>query len=530
MPKQTLQQFGASIKAKHPEYRDMDDEALGKAVLAKFPQYSDMVEQAPASTDPSGRTPTGEPAEGDKRNNFQRTIDNLITPDPRREEWQSPLHSGVDDFAQHVASTVLPLISHPVQSGAALLHELGPNGPQTLQDLARPLIESVKSEYREHGPVRGTTNLLGTAVGTAAGGELGTEALKAVPKVGGVIREAAIGDPDVAAVRAAGVPKKAALGFKADVQAARPYLTGAKSVADVQKTAGLGGTARNEIYKPINDFLAEHGNRVVQGPDGPTTLNDLESERGQVSAQLRQLKAGGPEGIALATQKGLNQADLLARQNAIEGAMDPHIMGAGIDSPLIRQTYGQVARVGDKFAGRWTPAEKPTPMGFGRLTNVDILNPRTWLGQPAQGVRDLLAGRPWWSGNAGDVGVSEAFRTGGPKPDFRAPISAMPAWENPPRLLESNVPGNAPFGEEPYPGSMNGINERNPIRVPAEPPTRPLLPSATDAGEAQPMIRYATPYAEPYDPGLRPFSPPEYLAPSRPYQPPLIPKPPQGAQ
>ena len=51
--KQTLQQFGASIKAKHPEYKDMDDGAVGKAVLAKYPQYADMVEQSPATPPPS---------------------------------------------------------------------------------------------------------------------------------------------------------------------------------------------------------------------------------------------------------------------------------------------------------------------------------------------------------------------------------------------------------------------------------------------------------------------------------------------
>lgn len=51
--KMNLQQFGASIKAKHPEYRDMDDTAVGKAVLAKYPQYGDMVEQSPAAPPPS---------------------------------------------------------------------------------------------------------------------------------------------------------------------------------------------------------------------------------------------------------------------------------------------------------------------------------------------------------------------------------------------------------------------------------------------------------------------------------------------
>ena len=321
-----------------------------------------------------------------------------------------------------------------------------------------------------------------------------------------------------------------ALGFKSDVQGARPYLGGAQSVEDVQQRAGIGGSARDEIYKPISDFLSEHGGRVVDGPDGPTTLQGLENERTQTSAQLRQLKAGGPEGIALATQKGLTQADLLARQSALEEALDPHLMGAGIDSPLIRQTFGQVARVGDQFAGRLTDAEKPTPYGFGRMLNMRIDNPRSWLGSPAQGVRDLVAGRPLWSGNAGDVGVGEAFRNVGPKPDFRAPSTAMPAWENPPRLLESNVPGNAPYGEEPYAGSMNGIPERNPIRVTPAPSGHPLLPASASQGEVQPMIRYATPYAEPYDPGLRPFSPPEYLKPGAPYNAPLVPKPTQGAQ
>ena len=466
------------------EFPDGMNQEQIEAVLAR---------QFPApSTDPSGRTQTGEPAPGDKRNGIQRTLDNLITPDPRREEWQSPLRTGVDRFSQGVASNVLPLISHPLDSaegiGHALLHPW---------DTAKNLVHGVKQDYQENGPAKAVPHILGQGTGMAATAVLGGEGAKLA---GGAVRDAAIGDPDVAAVRAAGVPKKAALGFKNDVQAARPYLSGAKSVEELQNKSGIGGPLRDEIYKPIDDFLSVHGNRVVQGPDGPTTLNDLEAQRGQVSAQLRQLKEGGPEGIALATQKGLNQADLLARQQAIEGALDPHLMGAGIDSPLIRQTYGQVARVGDQFAGRWTPAEKPTPFGFGRLTNIDVARPRTWLGQPAQGVRDLLAGHPLWSGNAGDVGVSDAFRTGGPKPDFRAPISAMPRWENPPRLLESDVPGNAGYGDIDS-GSMAGIPHPGP-QVTPPPNIRGLLP---ESGSAPNYMRR---YVEPPEPNtIRPMPP-----------------------
>jgi len=472
-----------------------------------------------ASTDPSGRTPSGEPAPGDNRNMLQRAFDNMVTPDPRREEWQNPVKTGVDRFSMGVAGNVLPLIAHPLKSIGGAVSSVGhalannPGNPVGAGlDLVRPMIESGVENYQQNGPAKAIPQMLGQGVGMWATGELGGAASRAVlPKVaqaGGAIRDAAIGDPNVAAVRAAGMPKKNALGFKADVQAARPYLAGSQSVEDVQKTAGIGGTARDEIYKPISDFLAENGDRVVQGPDGPTTLRDLEGERGQVSAQLRQLRAGGPEGIALATQKGLNQADLMARQSAIEGAMDPHLMGAGIDSPLIRQTYGQVARVGDQFAGRWTPAEKPTPYGFGRLMNVDPLKPRTWLGQPAQGVRDLIAGRPLWSGNAGDVGVGEAFRTGGPKPDFRAPASAIPRFEYPPRQLEANVPGNAGYGDIDA-GSMAGIPHPGPQITPP-PLQRFALPEITTPGKVQPMVKYATPYIEPFDPHLKPVDLEEY--------------------
>ena len=56
--KQTLQQFGASIKAKYPEYKDMDDAAVGKAVIAKYPQYNDMVNDTPTAT-PSAMSQIG---------------------------------------------------------------------------------------------------------------------------------------------------------------------------------------------------------------------------------------------------------------------------------------------------------------------------------------------------------------------------------------------------------------------------------------------------------------------------------------
>ena len=44
----SLEQFGATIKAKHPEYADIQNADLAQKVLDKYPQYKDMVQTAPS--------------------------------------------------------------------------------------------------------------------------------------------------------------------------------------------------------------------------------------------------------------------------------------------------------------------------------------------------------------------------------------------------------------------------------------------------------------------------------------------------
>ena len=39
-----IEQFGQTIKAKHPVYQDMSDAEVGQKMLAKYPQYQDMVD------------------------------------------------------------------------------------------------------------------------------------------------------------------------------------------------------------------------------------------------------------------------------------------------------------------------------------------------------------------------------------------------------------------------------------------------------------------------------------------------------
>ncbi len=143
------------------------------------------------STDISGRTPTGEPAPGDKRNAAQRWLDNLITPDPRHEEWQSPAKNTADDVARHVAQNFIPILSHPLNTMGGMVKSAGQalaNNPDNAQGVVsdlfiKPIVEQVVSESQEKGPTQAALNLLGTGAGMWASSEIGGAASRPLGKV-----------------------------------------------------------------------------------------------------------------------------------------------------------------------------------------------------------------------------------------------------------------------------------------------------------------------------------------------------------
>ena len=57
MEKQTIQQFGASIKTKYPQYNDLSDEDVGNKVLKKYPVYADRVDTKSTSSLPTIQKP-----------------------------------------------------------------------------------------------------------------------------------------------------------------------------------------------------------------------------------------------------------------------------------------------------------------------------------------------------------------------------------------------------------------------------------------------------------------------------------------
>src|SRR5208282_2712683 len=116
------------------------------------------------------------------------------------------------------------------------------------------------------------------------------------------------------------------------------------------------------------------------------------------------------------------------------------------DAKQIRQTFGQVAQVGSRISGKSTLAETKQPYGFSRLGDVSLTKPFSNIPLAGGIAKDIAAGR-YFSAKPTDVALREAFRGGGPKPDFRAPVTSMPPFENKPLALPSSTIPNAGYGE-----------------------------------------------------------------------------------
>jgi len=253
-------------------------------------------------------------------------------------------------------------------------------------------------------------------------------------------------------------------------EGARPYLQGAQNLQDIQSKIPA---AKAEVWGPYQDTINAIGGKSVTGPDGPTTIGDLEKQRLELSALNRGLKNGDPASLQLAQQKGLSQADALAKEKAVQNALDPHLENAGIDPKLIRKTFGQISDVGSRVAGRSTLAEPSTRFGLGRAANLSIKNPLAAPEEVIGGVRDIVAGRPLFRGKATDVAIREGFRRGGAKPDLG---SFDPQSQVAPENRQLPAPG---IPDAEYTMGGEGSPAR-PSPAPA-PPTPSVITPAPDA-------------------------------------------------
>lgn len=361
------------------------------------------------SSDASAWKPVNVPAPAAESPSMLKNIQNSFDENTRINPGDSLLNQGLKS-AVHGAGS---LFVHPIQALSSLIPEDYATQYQEAQKQPKPSLAE--------GTVRGLGEGVGGLAAGAALGEVGGAALKPLVsgagKVASAARTAAIGDEDAAAIRGLRVPAngKKVLPMQSSVQNARPYLQGASSLEDLQSRIPQ---AKSEVFQPYKDTLDAVGDNPVKGPDGMTTIRALDDERRELSAMNRGLKTGDPSAMRLAEQKGLSQADSLAREKDIKSALYPALSQYGIDPQGIMKDYGSLSSIGKQVEGRSTLLETPQPSGLGKIGQISIKNPLQAPGHIISGMRDLVAGRPMFSMSPSDVGIKEGFANAGPKPSY----------------------------------------------------------------------------------------------------------------
>jgi hypothetical protein len=241
-------------------------------------------------------------------------------------------------------------------------------------------------DYHEGGLPYAATKLGGEAFGSLATGETAGLLGEAAGRGGSLLREAALGDPNVAALKGLHVPARSpkTKPTLSAVEGARPFLQGVNSLEDLQARVPL---AKAEIWNPYEQAVSRLEGKT-QGPGGD--VRSLENERLQSSALLRGLRSRNPEAIQLAQQKGLGEADLLDQDRQLKSLLDPQLATTGINPAAIRDTFGKVSRIGQRMSGKSTIAEADKPYGIGKMIDLDLHKPLQAPGKILEGATPVI--------------------------------------------------------------------------------------------------------------------------------------------
>jgi hypothetical protein len=462
-----------------------------------------------------GRTAIGEVAPDDRRNSLQRNLDNLSTPDARKEEWQGPVRTGIDRFSQGVASSVLPMISHPIQSGIGIIKSLGnamSNSGGTAEgfarEFARPIVEGAVQNYVENGPAKAIPNLVGQGVGGWAAGELGGAGTKAIVKP-----IAARVGPAMQTLAEENLNRRMAPSTNDTSYGQNP---GRGVLA-----SGIGPSTRQGLLRKIGEAKESTGEMIgnaVRGADSNANAPLLSSKKlassidGPISGRIAEVT--GP-GRATASPEVPYQIFREGMQDAAPGATAP-IYGPNAPENVLPSDLWKTTRNIDKNT-RFNPDPeiesaneikrnvrgglrrqletvdpniKPLSQNYGDLSSSETAIERE--NSPmfrASGIRGIL--HDTLDSYPVNTAVSSGiYKAGGMlKRIGGIPESPMgPNWtprvEAVPHKLEANVPGNADFGDD----FTQGRFTPRPVRTGQAPPSRLALPDETNAGEAQPMV------------------------------------------
>lgn len=453
------------FKQVFPEYQDLDEHVIGKNIAAE-----------------AGKVDSGKPWyeqawEGIKGMGAQAK-ENVMT---GGKSGQQALLNENKQFREDMAARKAEGRSLPYRAAANTMEGLNLFN-------ARPMEEAAN---QGHG---------GEVVGQAVAGAIPyiiPLAVEGVVGAGRMARNAAMEDPLVARQRAMNVPAKSKQAIRAQKEgtAAAPYLKGAKNLADVQARIPA---AKQEIFQPYMDAVDAHTatGQTLTGPDGtPMTARQLEELRQQTSAQLKDLRKMQPTDQQAVLQKGQAMKDLNDKYRAITTELDPAIRNYGIDPKRTRATFGAVKGLEKRFEGRSTLLEGK-PSGIQKMGDINLTKPETYVGAPASGARDLVAGRGWWTQRPTDFQVREGFRTAGPKPDLTVRPQS-PARGLPPGPVVTPPPAATPPSGTVPPVAGTSRAQRLGLLLPEQSEssaraalpagyTEPAAPGTVNYGEAPP--------------------------------------------
>lgn len=208
----SLEQFGQTIKAKHPEYGDLSDADVATKVLAKYPQYHDMVQATPAATE--------------EKSLWQKAKDNFNA----NTQGAQPGDGAVKGFIENIGQgggQALRGIAHPLDAISGIAHMVAHPADQ-----AHAEVDALRAD---------PSRFIGNAIGqTGAGAILGEGLAAGTSAVNGAVSSAA---------------GKAALLGKTPAEAYETALKPPTTMSSVDRAQAAQAGLKNEI--PISSSGVE---------------------------------------------------------------------------------------------------------------------------------------------------------------------------------------------------------------------------------------------------------------------------------
>lgn len=320
-----IDQFGATIKAKHPEYADLPDAELGQKVLDKYPQYQDMV----APSLPAHPAVSMTKAPSSLRDQVQDVVEQGVPNAPHRgesgmeEAGRMTYNAGARSVRSLSSLVTHPesLITGPLRIAREAVDPTNITGPHAtpLSDQAQSYIDTAHRDPHQAISDVGSDLVTGAVLGkvlppaiSAAGG-LGADVLNAtgrgLKRVGALTSRVATGapSPDVTlgADVGAGLSENRVVGMspkslKAKVaatvgpaSAARDSVLSQSQAAPVDVTPG--------VEAPF-DAIRAAKTHPTTGAAQPRSLSNLTTTQRALTEQVDPM-SGSPTG----TPKDLTQ-------------------------------------------------------------------------------------------------------------------------------------------------------------------------------------------------------------------------------